>query len=194
VRVANAHDDGPLSFLTELSANRKLSRNGLRRHQSQSPRRRHVARNDFKFARDAGINRILRRECRPTLRPIREWPGGKLPWIAHREDKLLLVEPASHDILLAVRRRAFILIFALVVSFLVAQPVPARVQRAAGSYAILWQSENRVRRPAVTSTIQITRRRHNKAVHVLPDLVARALQRRSLFRNFRAPPVFSLQI
>jgi hypothetical protein len=108
--------------------------------------------------------------------------------------KLLLVGLASHDILFAVYRRAFILIFALVVAFPAAQPVPARVQRAGDSHAILWQSENRVRRPAVTSTIQITRQRHNSTVHVLPELVARALQRSSLFRNFRAPPVFSSKI
>lgn len=129
-----------------------------------------------------------------TASHMREWPRGKLPWVAHREDKLLLVGLASHDILLAVCRRAFILIFAFVVSLLAAQPVPARVQRAGDSYAILWQSENRVRRPAATSTIQITRQRYNSALHALPELVARALQRSSLFRNFRAPPVVSSQI
>jgi hypothetical protein len=92
------------------------------------------------------------------------------------------------------RRRAFILILASMVSFLATQAGPARVQRAGDSYAIVWQSENRVRHPAPTSTIPITSQCYGSASHILPEPVGCALQRSSLSVNLRAPPLFISQI
>lgn len=106
------------------------------------------------------------------------------------QHKLAFVAPASHDILVAMRRRASILILASVVSFLATQAVPARVERAADSYVLLWQSETRVKRPAPTSTISTTKPSFSGASRILPLLVGHALKRSLVSDSVRAPPAF----
>lgn len=108
--------------------------------------------------------------------------------------KLALVEPCSRDILVAMGRRACILILASVVSFLAMQAEPARAEDAHDSYVLLWQSESRVRRPAPSRTIAITRQRFASASRVPSELSGHALNRSILSGAVRAPPIWFARI
>ncbi len=108
--------------------------------------------------------------------------------------KRCLVALRYHAILLAVIPRASILVLASVVSFLATQPVPARVQMSGESYAILWQMEAGIKRPAPTRILKTPSRPYGTTSAGLAEFVVRAQQTSILPRNPRAPPLFSSQI